>query len=73
MDLGLNLHIIIAAGYILAEEIARQLDENNITNYFYFDQTIIRKNGRLVSYSNYEEMTDVILFHVLKDEEIIFI
>ena len=72
IELRLTTHIVIATGYVSQYNIEKLLHNAGLTNYSIYDRAKIRGKGRLISYSHEKEMTDVILYHVLKDEEDIF-
>lgn len=64
--------IILGSIYKYQIEMEKQLKELGITNYEFFDRRKVYEKTRLISYCSPREMEDVILYHLLKDEDDIF-
>lgn len=64
--------IVVACSCVFHDEIRKQLGELSITNYDFFDRNIEYERERLLSYCKRGGMEDVILYHVLKNENNIF-
>ena len=67
-----NCHVIIGTAYKRRIEIEKQLQKYGFKNYESFDTNHVYEKERIISYCSLEELEDVILYHVLKDEETIF-
>jgi len=65
--------IVICGNDAIKKEIKKQLDENDVDGYVFFDRTELLKKERFVSYSYADTNEDLILYHVLKGEEIFWI
>ena len=64
--------IVVACYFTFQLEIEEELKKNGIDNYEFYDRDAYHKRQRLLSYSAMNEMEDVILYHVLKNEKEIF-
>lgn len=67
-----DCEVIIACNVVFQIEIERQLKENNISNYRFYNGENNKRKQRVVSYCEQAELEDVILYHVLKNENEIF-
>lgn len=72
IKLHYECEVVIACRPGFKVEIEKQLQENNIVNYSFYNREEVSKKQRLVSYCAQAELEDVILYHVLKDEDEIF-
>lgn len=64
--------IILGSIYKYQVEMENQLKELGITNYEFFDRKKVYKKTRLITYCSPRELEDVILYHLLKNEDDIF-
>lgn len=69
---SVDVHIVIAATYKYRMEIEKQLNDLGVRDYESYDTDLSYSRERIISYCSKEEMEDVILYHVLKDEDEIF-
>lgn len=69
---SIDVHVVIGAAYKYRVEIEKQLDELGVRDYESFDTDLSYARERIISYCSKEEMEDVILYHVLRDEDEIF-
>ena len=76
MELYFGYKVIISSNEDNTKEIRKNLEKFNITNYFSYSDVIseddIDTRERIVSYSMPNQMEDVILYNVFKDEKKIF-
>lgn len=72
MQKGMKYQIVIACVTKYQIEIERQLESYGIKNYVFFDKLAFYKKERLISYCQPKDMEDIILYHVLKEEDNIF-
>lgn len=74
--LGLNIEaydLVLSVGKNNMKQIKQQLLNKNISNFkYYAELDLSDKRQRIISYAAKEQMEDVILYHVLKDESEIF-
>lgn len=69
---GHNEKIILGSIYKYQVEMEKQLNQLGITNYEYFDRSKAYRKPRLMSYCAKRELEDVLLYHLLKDDDDIF-
>lgn len=67
-----NLDLIVACAGITQSAIQTQLKSAGILNYTSYDERDVFKKERVMSYAYKSEMEDVILYHVLKNEQDVF-
>lgn len=68
----MSIPIVVTANDKNIEEIKKSLEKLNIENYSIFDNSKLLKKERIISYDLPHDMEDVILYHVLHDENNIF-
>ena len=64
--------LVVAVNVNCQHEIERQLQKMGIDNYEIFNLKVQSEKERLISYSDKKTLEDVLLYHVLKNEECIF-
>jgi len=74
--LGLDIeayNLVVSVGGKSMKQIQQQLLSENITDFVYYaEMDLTDKRQRIISYAAKEQMEDVFLYHVLKDEDNIF-